>query len=66
LQYDCIDWRHQIHGRLLAEAAVAIAMVTPLRDDRDFVAQNDSLLLTYQFDIKIEHIIIVLTKIIGL
>jgi hypothetical protein len=58
LQYDCIDWRHHIHGRLLAEAAVAIAMVTPFRDDCDFVARNDSLhfgLLRCQFDIEIEH-----------
>jgi hypothetical protein len=57
-----------IHGWLLAEAAVAIAMVTPLRHDCDFVALNDSLhfgLLTCQFDIEIEHRIIVLTKIIG-
>jgi hypothetical protein len=47
---------------------VAIAMVTPLRDDCDFVARNDLLhfgLLTCQFDIEIEHRIIVLTKIIG-
>jgi hypothetical protein len=68
LQYDCINRRHQIHGWLLAEAAVAIAMVTPLRDNCDFVARNDLLhfgLLTCQFDIEIEHRIIVLTKIIG-
>jgi hypothetical protein len=68
LQYDCIDWRHWIHGWLLAEAAVAIAMVTPLRGDCDFVARNDSLhfgLLTCQFDIESEHRIIVLKKVIG-
>jgi hypothetical protein len=68
LQYNSIDWPHQIHSWLLAEAAVAIAMVTPLRDDCDFVAPNDSLhfgLLTCQFDIEIEHRIIFLTKIIG-
>jgi hypothetical protein len=67
LQYGCIDWRHQIHGWLLAEAAVAIAMVTPLPDHFDVVARNDSLhfgQLTCQFDIEIEHRIIVLTKII--
>jgi hypothetical protein len=43
-------------------------MVTPLHDDCDFVAQNDSLhfgLLTCHFDIEREHRIIVLTKIIG-
>jgi hypothetical protein len=68
LQYNFIDWRHQIHGWLLAEAAVATAMVTPLGHNYNFDARNDSLhfgLLTCQFDIEIEHRIIVLTKIIG-
>ncbi len=68
MQYDCINWRHQIHGWLLAAAAVAIAMVIPLHNDCDFVARNASLhfgLLTCQFDIEIKHRIIVLTKIIG-
>jgi hypothetical protein len=44
---------------------VAVAMVTPLRDDCNFVARNYSLhfgLLTCQFDIEIEHKIIVLIK----
>jgi hypothetical protein len=47
---------------------VAIAKVTPLHDDCNFVARNDSLhfgLLKCKYDIEIEHRIIVLTKIIG-
>jgi hypothetical protein len=36
-----MDQRHQFHGWLLFEAAMAIAMVGSLRDDRDFVV-NDS------------------------
>jgi hypothetical protein len=64
-----IDWRRQFHGWLLAEAAVPIAIITPLlRDDCDFVARMNLRhfgLLTCQFDLEIEHRIIVLTKIIG-
>jgi hypothetical protein len=35
-----IDQHHQFHGWLLAEAAVSIAIVTPLRKDCNFVVQN--------------------------
>jgi hypothetical protein len=52
---------------LLAETAVAIAIVTPLRDDHNFVVRTIAILLHFgllkcQFDLEIEHKIIVLTK----